>query len=158
MLSPSLFNAYLDAVINENEFLKKLSENGQLIAFADDLFIIANNYSQAEQAIKAVELLENYGLQINLKKTQIKSDREDMTDVDKILDIKVTDSINYLGIHLYCDRLKLLASVKAQVKKYMGYLKLRIRSNNYDLVRVIFSAFYRSMLIYYLHPSTQQEP
>ena len=72
MLSPSLFNAYLDAVINENEFLKKLSENGQLIAFADDLFIIANNYSQAEQAIKAVELLENYGLQINLKKTQIK--------------------------------------------------------------------------------------
>ena len=34
----------------------------------------------------------------------------------------------------------------------MGYLKLRIRLDNYDLVRVIFSAFYRSLLIYYLAP------
>ena len=51
------------------------------------------------------------------------SDREDMTDVDKILDIKVTDSIKYLGIHLNCDRPKLLASVKAQVKKVHGVPK-----------------------------------
>lgn len=39
-----------------------------------------------------------------------------------------------------------------QVKKYMSYLKLRIRSNNQDLARVIFSSFYRSLLIYYLTP------
>ena len=42
--------------------------------------------------------------------------------------------------------------MKAQVKKYIGYVKLKIRSNNLDLVRLIFSAFYRSMLIYYLTP------
>ena len=70
-----------------------------------------------------MELLAHYGLQINLKKTQIMSDREDMTDVGKILDIKVTDSIKYLGIHLNCDRPKLLASVKAQVKKVHGVPK-----------------------------------
>jgi hypothetical protein len=34
----------------------------------------------------------------------------------------------------------------------MGYLKLRIRSDNMDLARIIFSAFYRSLLIYYLTP------
>ena len=97
-------------------------------------------------------MLKNYGLNINFKKTQIMSDREDMTNVEKILDIKVTESIKNIGIHLYCDRPKLLTSVKAQVKKYMNYLKLRIRSDNLDQVRLIFSAFYRSLLIYYLTP------
>jgi hypothetical protein len=34
----------------------------------------------------------------------------------------------------------------------MSYLKLRIRSNNLDLTRIILSAFDRSILIYYLTP------
>ena len=123
-----------------------------MITFADDLFIIADNQTEAESAINACKMLKNYGLNINFKKTQIMSDREDMKNVEKILDIKVTESIKNIGIHLYCDRPKLLTSVKAQVKKYMTYLKLRIRSDNLDLARLIFSSFYRSLRFYYLTP------
>ena len=41
------------------------------------------------------------------------SDREDMEGVEHISGIKVTESIKYLGIYLFCDRPKLLKSVKA---------------------------------------------
>ena len=139
-------------MISQNPFLKNLAETGKLIAFADDLFIIADNKVGAEDALKACDLLKNYGLHINLKKTQIMTDREDIDGVEEICSVKIVEKIRYLGIYLYCDRPKLLESVKAQVKKYIGYVKLKIRSNNLDLVRLIFSAFYRSMLIYYLTP------
>jgi len=75
-----------------------------------------------------------------------------MEGVEEIRGVKVTDKIRYLGINLYCDRPKLLNSVESQIKKYMLYLKARIKSDNMDLVRILFSAFYRSLLIYYLTP------
>ena len=117
-------------MISQNPFLKNLAETGKLIAFADDLFIIADNKVGAEDALKACDLLKNYGLHINLKKTQIMTDREDIDGVEEICSVKIVEKIRYLGI----------------------YVKLKIRSNNLDLVRLIFSAFYRSMLIYYLTP------
>ncbi len=46
----------------------------------------------------------------------------------------------------------LLKNMKNKLQKFMGYLKNRIRTNNLDLARIIFSAFYRSLLIYYITP------
>lgn len=43
-----MFNMYLDAKINNNELLKKLANSGKLIAYADDLFIIADNKVETE--------------------------------------------------------------------------------------------------------------
>lgn len=80
------------------------------------------------------------------------TDRADMTGVEEIEGVKITEGIKYLGVMLFCDRPKLINFIEAQIKKYMGYLKLRIRSDNVDLARIILSAFYRSLLIFYLTP------
>jgi hypothetical protein len=54
------------------------------MAFADDLFIITDNRTEAENILKALDLLTNYPLNINLKKSQIMSDHQDMERVTEI--------------------------------------------------------------------------
>ena len=54
VLSPLLFNFYLDAAIATNEVLKNMAECGKLFAYADDLFIITDNKQEAEAAIAAL--------------------------------------------------------------------------------------------------------
>ena len=68
------------------------------MAFADDLFIIADNPS--ENALKALDLLKNYSLNINLKKSKIISDQKDMKGVTEICGVKFTEKIRYLGVYL----------------------------------------------------------
>jgi len=43
-------------------------------------------------------------------------------------------------------------SIKDHCKKYTGYLKGRLQTKNASLRLILFSAFYRSLLIYYLVP------
>jgi len=47
-----LFNAYLDFVIQSNESLRKLVEQGKLLAFCDDMFIMAKDKKEAEETLK----------------------------------------------------------------------------------------------------------
>ena len=77
--------------VSQNPVLKNLAETGKLIAFAEDLFIIAGNKVEAEDALNACHLLKNYGLNINLKKTQIMTDREDMDGVEEISGVKIVE-------------------------------------------------------------------
>ena len=60
------------------------------MAFADDLFIIADSWTEARNDLKALDLLKNFGLNINLKKSQIMSDHQDMERVTEICGVKVT--------------------------------------------------------------------
>ena len=67
------------------------------MAFADDLLIIAVNCTEAENALKALDLLKDCGLNINLKKTQIMSDLQDMERVDKSAELKLLTRLDTLG-------------------------------------------------------------
>jgi hypothetical protein len=55
VLSPLLFNVYLDWVINQNPVLKAAIENGQLIAFADDILLIGNDKADSIKLIEAAK-------------------------------------------------------------------------------------------------------
>ncbi len=51
MLVPILFNTYLDHVININSTLKKMAEQGRILAFADSILVIANNRQDVEEIL-----------------------------------------------------------------------------------------------------------
>ena len=107
-----LFNAYLDFVIQSNPKLKSLADKGSLLAFSDDMLIIAKDKHEAEETLRAFAEIQEFGFKINLKKTQIMTDRHDMQDVVEICDVKITKSIKYLGITIYCDRKLTSDSIK----------------------------------------------
>jgi len=58
-----------------------MAQHWKLLAYADDIFIMANNINEAKETIIALEKLKQCGLNINLKKTWIMSDRSDMEGV-----------------------------------------------------------------------------
>ncbi len=68
MLSPSLFNVYLDSVIKNNFVLKEMVDQGKLLAFAEDLFFIMDNREEAEKALAACDRIDITGLKINRRK------------------------------------------------------------------------------------------
>jgi hypothetical protein len=80
------------------------------------------------------------------------SNRSDMKDVKEIQGIEVTESIKYLGTYLFCDRKKTIASIKTQMQKFMSYLRGKIRTEQLTTAAIIFGAYYRSLMIYFLTP------
>jgi len=69
------------------------------------------------------------------------TDIQGLEGVTKIGDIKLLDRIGYLGIYIYWDRPRMMSSIYSQIKKYMNYLKIVIKSDNCVLVEIIFTPF-----------------
>ena len=57
MLSPMLFNVYLEEALNSSAKLLAMRKRGDLLAFADDMLILTNCKAELEEAIKEIELL-----------------------------------------------------------------------------------------------------
>jgi hypothetical protein len=68
----------LDAVIANNDLIKEMPLKGKLLAYADDLFIIADDKTYVEKCLTHLANLGFHGLHLNIKKTQIMTDRQDM--------------------------------------------------------------------------------
>lgn len=84
VLSPLLFSVLLDTVLMTSEVLIKCIEKGDLIAFADDILVMAADLNEAEIIIKEMEALGLYGLCVNKKKTKIITDIKELKDVKEI--------------------------------------------------------------------------
>ena len=50
-----LYNDHFDFIIQSNPTLKKMADNGTLLAFADEMLIIAKEKEEAEETLKADE-------------------------------------------------------------------------------------------------------
>ena len=74
------------------------------MAFADDLLILSESQVELDLILNEFISLDRSGLKLNIKKSQIMSSRKDMENVEEISGIKVTKSIKYLGMNLFCDR------------------------------------------------------
>ena len=48
--------------------------------------------------------MEVYNLNLNIKESQIMTDRSDMANCKEISKIAIRESIKYLGMTIYCDR------------------------------------------------------
>jgi hypothetical protein len=114
--------------------------------------IIAESQAELELVLEELDKLKSAGLELNIKKSQIMSNRKDMVGVTQVKGILVTDSIKYLGIELYCDRDKTIKSIKSQIQKFICFIRGKIRSESISTLTVIFSAYHRSLMLYFLTP------
>ena len=78
VLSPLLFNVYLEDTLMNNPILNAAIKADKLIAFADDLLLITDSKVEMEGLLKQIESLGNESLILNQKKTVILSDIKDV--------------------------------------------------------------------------------
>ena len=57
VLSPVLFNVYLEEALGSSELLKKVRSRGDLLAFADDMLIMSNQKVEIRKAIDEIASL-----------------------------------------------------------------------------------------------------
>ena len=72
VLSPVLFNVYLEDALDSSNILQRMRKRGDLLAFADDMLIMSNQKSEIEEAINGMASLQmKYNLRLNKKKSEI---------------------------------------------------------------------------------------
>ena len=74
VLSPVLFNVYLEEAIRSSQKLEEVRSRGDLLAFADDMLVMSNNIHEIEQIINELTSLQvKWNLKLNKKKSEILS-------------------------------------------------------------------------------------
>ena len=74
--SPQLFAVYLEEYLFKDPIIKNFCEFKNLLAFADDMVLICNSYSELRDVLKRLTIvLREAGLEINIKKSEILSTR-----------------------------------------------------------------------------------
>jgi hypothetical protein len=72
VLSPVLFNVYLEEAIRSSAKLDGVRSRGDLLAFADDMLVMSNNQAEIEQIINELTALQvKWNLKLNKKKSEI---------------------------------------------------------------------------------------
>ena len=72
ILSPVLFNVYLEEAIKSSNKLESMRARGDLLAFADDMLVMTNAVGELRMAIDALESLrDKWNLRLNKKKSEI---------------------------------------------------------------------------------------
>ena len=72
VLSPVLFNVYLEEAIRSSAKLDGVRSRGDLLAFADDMLVMSNSRAEIEQIINELTALQvKWNLKLNKKKSEI---------------------------------------------------------------------------------------
>jgi hypothetical protein len=70
VLSPMLFNVYLEEALGQTQKLRDMVSRGDLLAFADDMLILTNSKAEMAQAIQELESLSGvWNLRLNKAKS-----------------------------------------------------------------------------------------
>ena len=72
---------FLERVLATSPLFTKVIERGDLIAFADDILIMADSRDEATEVVKEFETIKESGLHLNKEKTKIITDLKDMKGV-----------------------------------------------------------------------------
>ena len=66
ILSPVLFNVYLEEALKTSRKLEEVRKRGDLLAFADDMLVMSNNQHEIEMVISELaKLQDNWNLRLN---------------------------------------------------------------------------------------------
>jgi hypothetical protein len=115
--------------------------------------LICDSKLEAENLIGGVQQLsQKAGLNLNLEKSAILTDRIDLTKASVIGGIKVVKTFKYLGVKISLSRNKLISDAKASAKQYLATIRGKIQTGKTHLLKQIHSAFFKSMLIYFFTP------
>ena len=101
VLSPVLFNVYLEEALKSSLKLEEVRKRGDLLAFADDMLVMTNNQSELTMIIDELgKLQQQWNLRLNKRKSEILT-KEDSQEVSGI---KCVKTVKYLGVKVTCDR------------------------------------------------------
>ena len=101
VLSPVLFNVYLEEALKSSDKLEEIRRRGDLLAFADDMLVMSNSQSEIEMVIEELATLNvKWNLRLNKKKSDILTG-ENLTE---IRGVKCTRQVKYLGVKVTIDK------------------------------------------------------
>ena len=101
VLSPVLFNVYLEEAIRSSSKLEEVRRRGDLLAFADDMLVMTNSKPELEQIINEFASLQTeWNLRLNRKKSEILTQEEG----EEIGGIRCVKAVKYLGVRVTHDK------------------------------------------------------
>ena len=81
ILSPVLFNVYLEEALKSSRKLEEVRRRGDLLAFADDMLVMSNCQTEIGMIVSELARLETkWNLRLNKKKSEILT-REELPDI-----------------------------------------------------------------------------
>jgi hypothetical protein len=83
----------MEEAINSSGLLKKFANEGKLLAFADDILLIADNQNDVIKVNNCIGTWKiEFGMQLNIKKSIWMSNAHSVKDLRQIGDIKKVES------------------------------------------------------------------
>ena len=131
VLSPVLFNVYLEEALKSSAKLEAVRKRGDLLAFADDMLVMTNNQNELAMIIEELTSLQRrWNLRINKKKSEILT-KENIAEIGGI---NCTKTVKYLGVKVTCDRQEQLKISREQIDKNIKMLRWRIGKAEPDVI------------------------
>jgi hypothetical protein len=101
VLSPVLFNVYLEEAIRSSGKLEEVRRRGDLLAFADDMLVMTNSKAELENIVGEFAALQTvWNLKLNKKKSEILTQEEG----EDIGGIRCVKAVKYLGVRVTHDK------------------------------------------------------
>ena len=131
VLSPVLFNVYLEEALKSSAKLEAVRKRGDLLAFADDMLVMTNNQNELAMIIEELtSLQQRWNLRLNKKKSEILT-KETIAEVGGI---NCTKTVKYLGVKVTCDHQEQLKVSREQIDKNIKILRWKIGKAEPDVI------------------------
>jgi hypothetical protein len=131
ILSPVLFNVYLEEALKSSRKLEDMRRRGDLLAFADDMLVMSNSQPEIEQVIEELATLNtNWNLRLNKKKSEILT-KEDLPEIGGI---KCVKTVKYLGVRVTIDRKEQTQVTREQIDKNVKIMRWRLGRADSDVI------------------------
>ena len=102
VLSPMIFNVYLEDALYSQPVLKALISLKRLFAYADDILIVIRNPRDLEKVMDSLNNINaTHGLEVSMKKTQLLTTDSSLIEKARELGLSTCESYKYLGLELY---------------------------------------------------------
>jgi hypothetical protein len=123
VLSPVLFNVYLEEALKSSAKLEAVRRRGDLLAFADDMLVMTDNQNELAMIIDELSKLEQqWNLRLNKKKSEILTKEK----VQEVGGVRCVKTVKYLGVRVTCDRQEQLKISREQIDKNVRVMRWKI--------------------------------
>ena len=132
VLSPVLFNVYLEEALKSSSKLEDVRRRGDLLAFADDMLVMSNSQSEVEMIINELATLNvRWNLRLNKKKSEILTGEK----IAEIGGVRCTQQVKYLGVKVTLDRKEQTQVAREQIDKNIKMMRWKLGRADPDVIQ-----------------------
>jgi hypothetical protein len=131
ILSPVLFNVYLEEALKSSKKLVELIKRGDLLAFADDMLVMSNCQYEVNEVIEELAKLNmDWNLRLNKKKSEILTNE----NLSEIGGVRCTKVVKYLGVKVTADKKEQTKVAREQIDKNDKVMRWRLGRADSDVI------------------------